>query len=156
MIRTAVVRLLMLSSLLAMATPGLGQNIMTVRSVQDFERSMATLQSSIESHGYTVSHVQRCDSGLTGLGYETDRYRVVFFGKLDEVRRLSAEYPELIPFLPLKISIFAEGDESIVSAINPTALGSLYRDEELQVQFGRWENDLRSILSELRQDPTAE
>ena len=102
-----------------------------------------------------MSHVQRCDSGLTGLGYETDGYRVVFFGKLDEVRQLSAEYPELIPFLPLKISVFAEGDESIVSVINPTSLGSFYPGEALARQFDRWENDLRSILRELRAAETA-
>ena len=152
MIKKTLTRLILLTTLLAASLPAAAQNIMTVRSAQDFEKSITSLQASIETHGYTVSHVQRCDSGLTGLGYETDRYRVVFFGKLGEVRRLSAEYPELIPFLPLKISIFAEGDESIVSSINPTSLASLYRDEQLKVQFGRWENDLRSILSELQQD----
>ncbi len=150
MIRTAIVRLLLLSSLLAAATSTPAQNILTVRSALDFERAMPTLKSSIESHGYAVSHVQRCDSGLTGLGYETDGYRVVFFGKLEEVRQLSAAYPELIPFLPLKISIFAEGDESIVSSINPASLGGLYRDDKLRLQFRRWEADLRSILGELQ------
>lgn len=150
MTRVAIFRLMLLTSLLACAAPALAQNILTVRSEQDFERAMTTLKSSIESHGYAVSHVQRCDSGLTGLGYETDRYRVVFFGKLEEVRQLSAAYPQLIPFLPLKISIFAEGDESIVSSINPASLGGLYRDDKLRVQFRRWEADLRSILRELQ------
>ena len=150
MTKTTILRLLMASALLAAALPAAAQNILTARSAQNFERSMLLLKSSIESHGYTVSHVQRCDSGLTGLGYETDGYRVVFFGKLDEVRSLSAAHPELIPFLPLKISIFAEGDESVVSSINPAAMGALYPDEALRLQFKRWENDLRSILEEVR------
>ncbi len=150
MIRTALLRLVLLSSMLATSFPALAQNILTVRSGQDFERSMTALKSSIESHGYTVSHVQRCDSGLTGLGYETDRYRVVFFGKLDEVRQLSADYPELIPFLPLKIALFAEGEQTIISSINPISLGAFYRDADLDIQFRRWENDLRSILLELQ------
>lgn len=148
--KTMIARLLLAVALVAAALPAVAQNILTARSSQNFERSMLRLKASIESHGYTVSHVQRCDSGLTGLGYETDGYRVVFFGKLDEIRRLSAAHPALTPFLPLKISIFAEGDESIVSSINPAALGAFYRDEELQLQFSRWENDLRSILGELR------
>ena len=152
MIKTVFIRLILLFSLLAATLPGYAQNILTVRSAQNFERSMASLKSSIESHGYRVSHVQRCDSGLTGLGYETDRYRVVFFGKLDEVRQLSADHPGLIPFLPLKIALFAEGDETIISSINPTSLGEFYRDAELEVQFRRWENDLRSILRELQID----
>ena len=148
--KKAIASLLLASALLAAALPAAAQNILTARSAQNFERSMLQLKASIESHGYTVSHVQRCDSGLTGLGYETDGYRVVFFGKLDEIRSLSAAHPELTPFLPLKISIFAEGDESIVSSLNPVALGAFYRDEDLQLQFRRWENDLRSILDEVR------
>lgn len=135
--------------------PGLAQNILTVRSAQDFEHSMTSLQSSIETHGYKVAHVQRCDSGLTGLGYETDRYRVVFFGKHEEVRRLSADFPELIPFLPLKIAVFAEGEQTIISSINPTSLGEFYADDRLRIQFKRWENDLRSILSDMQQGGSA-
>lgn len=134
--------------------PGIAQNILTVRSAQDFEHSMASLQASIETHGYRVAHVQRCDSGLTGLGYETDRYRVVFFGKLDEVRRLSADYPELIPFLPMKIAVFAEGEQTIISSINPSSLGEFYTDDQLRIQFKRWENDLRSILTDMQQGGT--
>ena len=136
--------------LLIVITPVQAQNILTVRSALRFENSMPTLKSSIEAHGYTVSHVQRCDSGLQGYGYVTDRYRVVFFGKLDEVRQLSEQHPELIPFLPLKIALFAEGEHTIISSINPSSLGDYYPSNELRVQFRRWENDLRSILRELQ------
>ena len=130
------------------------EEILTVRSAQDFEKTMTSLQQSIEAHGYTVAHVQRCDSGLTGLGYVTDRYRIVFFGKFGEVRELSIRHPDLIPFLPLKIAVFAEGDQSIVTSINPESLGEFHADADLKVQFKRWENDLRSILAEQQASST--
>ncbi|MDH3760659.1 MAG: DUF302 domain-containing protein [Gammaproteobacteria bacterium] len=150
----SLIKLWMALALSLTSLPGIAQNILTVRSVQDFEHSMTSLQSSIETHGYKVAHVQRCDSGLTGLGYETDRYRVVFFGKHEEVRRLSADFPELIPFLPLKIAVFAEGEQTIISSINPTSLGEFYADDRLRIQFKRWENDLRSILTDMQQGDT--
>ena len=143
-------RIILTLGLLTLSSTLSAQGILTVRSALDFEASMPALKASIEAHGYTVSHVQRCDSGLQGFGYETDRYRILFFGKIDEVRNLSAEYPELIPFLPLKMALFAEGDNSIVSAINPIALGEFYPDEKLRIQFRRWEKDLRSILAEMQ------
>ncbi len=143
-------RLIVTALLLAAWLPVAAQNILTARSSQDFEQSMSTLKSSIETHGYRVAHVQLCDSGLQGFGYQTDRYRVVFFGKLDEVRQLSAKHPDLIPFLPLKIAVFAEGDQTIISSINPASLGSFYTDEALRIQFKRWENDLRSIFTDLQ------
>ena len=149
-------RILLIPGLLMLSLSASAQGILTVRSALDFEDSMPALKASIAAHGYTVSHVQRCDSGLQEFGYETDRYRILFFGKIDEVRRLSAEYPGLIPFLPLKIALFAEGDNSIVSAINPVALGEFYTDENLRRQFRRWESDLRSILDDIQhRDETA-
>lgn len=137
--------------LLSLASlPTQAQNILTVRSDLYFDYAMSLVKTSIEAHGYTVAHVQRCDQGLTKAGYETDLYRVIFFGKFDETRQLTRERPELIPYLPLKIAIFAEGEQTIVSAINPTALGAFFADEELSSQFRRWENDLRSILHEVQ------
>ncbi len=143
-------RIFLALGLLALPLSASAQGILTVRSALEFEDSMPALKASIEAHGYAVSHVQRCDSGLQGSGYETDRYRILFFGKIDEVRSLSAEYPGLIPFLPLKILLFAEGDQSIMAAINPVALGEFYPDEKLRVHFRRWESDLRSILAEMQ------
>lgn len=130
--------------------PATAQNILTVRSASGFEQSMTGLKASIEAHGYTVSHVQRCDGGLHDFGYETDYYRVIFFGKLDEIRKLSAKRPDLIPFLPLKIAVFAEGNQTIISSINLVSLNEFYRDDELRVQFKRWENDLQSIMADLQ------
>ena len=90
MIKMLHLRILVLLLTLGCITPAIAQNVLTVRSAQDFENSMTALKASIETHGYAVSHVQRCDRGLTGLGYETDRYRVVFFGKLDEFKTAAA------------------------------------------------------------------
>ena len=146
------IRLIAAVLMLTACFPLAAQNILTVRSVQQFEQAMTALQSSIETHGYTVAHVQTCDSGLKGFGYETDRYRVVFLGKFAETRQLSEKYPDLIPFLPLKIAVFAEGDQTIASVINPSSLGAFYADEDLRIQFKRWENDLRSILADLQKN----
>ncbi len=126
------------------------QDILTVRSSLGFDQAISFLQNNIESHGYSVSLVQRCDRGLNNSGHETDLYRVIFLGKRDEIRRLSKQHPELIPYLPLKIAIFAEGQHTILSTINPAALDTLFDDETLRDQFRRWEADLRSILYEVQ------
>ncbi len=139
---------MVLFSLLSL--PAQAQNILTVRTDLSFDFAMSFLQNNIESHGYTVAHVQRCDRGLNKAGHDTDLYRVIFLGKHDEIQRLSRESPELIPYLPLKIAVFAEGEHTIVSTINPTALNLFFADERLRAQFRRWENDLRSILNEVQ------
>ena len=99
------------------------EGILMARTTMEFDAALEVLKSSIEAHGYTVAHVQRCDGGMRGMGYETDNYKTIFFGKYDEITRLSKKYPELIPYLPLKMAIYSEGKESILAILNPIVLG---------------------------------
>lgn len=142
-----------LAALVLLLAPFAGahaEDLFMVRSDLPFPETMATLQDSIRQHGYVVTRVQRVDIGLIAMGYKTDKYRVVFFAKLDETQRLAKEHPELIPYLPQKISIFAEEDQTVLIASNPAVLKALYPDRTLAKQFDRWENDLRSIFEEFR------
>ncbi len=54
-----------------------------------FPSPCSPLQESIRDHGYAIWRVQRVGIGFTGMGYKTDKYRIVFFGKIDEVRNLA-------------------------------------------------------------------
>jgi len=60
---------------------------------------------TIRDHGYAISRVQRVGIGFTGMGYKTDKYRIVFFGKIDEVRNLAEKESQMIPYLPPMRSI---------------------------------------------------
>lgn len=122
------------------------EDMIMTRSVLAFPEAMLALQESISAHGYTVSRVQRIDIGLTGMGYKTDKYRVVFAGKIDEIRELTSKAPQLTPYLPPKISIFAEGDQTILVTINPKEYAAIAGDAVDPVFFDRWESDLRSIF----------
>jgi uncharacterized protein (DUF302 family) len=125
------------------------EDIIMTRSVLPFPEAMLALQDSITAHGYTVSRVQRVDVGLTGKGYKTDKYRVVFAGKIDEIRMLTAHAPQLIPYLPPKVSIFAEGEQTVLVTINPEVYADIAGKDIDPVFFKRWENDLRSIFNDV-------
>jgi uncharacterized protein (DUF302 family) len=126
------------------------EGMLMVRSRALFEESMSALQEAISAQGYTLSRVQRVDIGLSESGFKTDKYRAVFFGKPEEIRALSARYPELIPYMPLQIVIFAEGDETLLVAANPMHLRTDYAETELGVVFARWEQDMRAIMEQVR------
>lgn len=138
--------------LLLLAAPAAAQELMMVRAPHSFPEAMLTLQTAIADHGYTLSRVQRVDIGLTGSGFTTDKYRVVFFGKIEEIRTLTARYPQLIPYLPLHMTIFAEEEETIVVMEDPARMANLVSDPEVEFLFRRWHNDVLSIMDELRQE----
>lgn len=116
----------------------------------DFPLAMVHLQKAIADQGYTISRVQRVDIGLTKSGYKTERYRIVFFGKPAEIKRLSRKYPELIPYLPLKIVIFAEGEDTLVVASDPMNLDRFYQKRGLKTYFSRWSHDFQEIFDRIR------
>ena len=123
-------------------------NMMMVRTTQTFPEAMAELQNQIRERGYVVSRVQRVDIGLTKSGYKTDKYRVVFYGKPEEIRELSRRYPQLTAYLPLKISIFAEDRDTILVTANPQHLKKV-GDAELAKVIDVWEKDLATIFSKI-------
>ena len=135
--------------LLQLPRLAMAEDLIMTRSVLAFPEAMLALQESITAHGYTVSRVQRIDIGLTGMGYKTDKYRVVFAGKIDEIRELTDKAPRLTPYLPPKISIFAEGNQTILVTINPKQYAAIAGEAVDPVIFDRWESDLRSIFHDV-------
>ena len=147
--RSLIARLAVMLALLP--SPSLwAQDLLMVRSQQAFPEAMITLQNTIGDHGYTLSRVQRVDIGLTTFGFKTDKYRVVFFGKKDEIDSLTAQHPEMIPYLPLQFAIFAEQQQTLVVATNPERFIEIFPDSDLTAVFQRWSTDMRSMLDDVR------
>ena len=151
MARFVILIALLVSSLSVVANPFsavFASNLIMARSHEKFPEAMLTLQTSIKEHGYTVARVQRIDIGLTGMGFKTDKYRVVFVGKRDEIQYLTKKYPELTPYMPPKVSIFAEDNDTVVVTVNPAVYKDMIDDEEDRRIFDRWENDVYSVFKD--------
>jgi uncharacterized protein (DUF302 family) len=145
------VKLLLGLVLSTLTASTLADELLIVRSTQNFEEAMSTLQANIAARGYKVAKVQRVDVGLEAKGYKTDKYRVVFYGKPGEIEQLAAKYPTLIPYLPLNVAIFAEGGYTILTTARPGVLKQFFPQPELQPLFEQWEKDLIAILDEVRE-----
>jgi len=122
--------------------------LIMVRAEQPFADAITDLQIAIQDHGYQVARIQRVDVGLASGGYTTAEYRLVFFGKPEEMRELEESHPELLPYLPLKIVIFAEGGSTLALAYNPAILQTFFKTDAPQTLIRRWEKDMRSILDQ--------
>lgn len=143
-------RLAVLFSLILLTSPlQAADRLLMARTTQNFPEAMLQLQEVIKQHGYTVSRVQRVDIGLTTFGYQTDKYRVVFYGKPEQIREMTDKYPQLIPYLPLKIAIFAELEDTLLVASSPMQLMQTDESELTQV-LNAWTADLLSIMEAMR------
>lgn len=133
------------------AAPASAQGLIMARSSQMFPESMTLLQAAISSRGYTITRLQQVNENLAKMHYASDLYRVVFFGKYDEIKAITEKHPDLIPYLPLSITIFAEDNQAILVANHPLTFAEYFPYPELKPVFERWENDLVQIMDEVRE-----
>lgn len=145
-----LLRLITAIMLLCIAMPLLASDLIMARSQQSFPEAMLALQTSVREHGYQITRVQRIDIGLTGMGYKTDKYRVVFVGKSDEIQYLVEKYPVLAAYMPPQVSIFAEQGETVFITANPNIYADMIDNEKDRVLFKRWESDVYSVFDDIR------
>lgn len=127
------------------------EKLLSVRTSQDFELALEQVQDVLKQHGFSVAHIQKCDSGLQGMGYKTDDYKIVFFGRVEEVRALSKQYPDLVPLFPFKLAIYTQGDATVLSVLNPESVAPLLdADPALQQQLQAWGKEFRAVLADLQ------
>jgi len=136
---------------LFLAAPAVADGLLMARTNNQFPESMTLLQSAISAHGYTITRLQQVNENLAKRHFASDMYRVVYFGKYDEIKQVTAKHPELIPFLPLNITIFAEGDQAILVASHPRMLEAFFPDPALKPVFERWGKDMEAIIDEVRE-----
>ena len=151
-LRKNVVAVALCAALAAMWIPvARADGLMMARSARMFPEAMVLLQSAISARGYKITRYQEVNENMARRNFKSDMYRVVFFGKYEEIKALSAQHPELIPFIPLSITIFAEGDQAILVAAHPREFGVFFPDPRLKSVFERWEKDIAEIFNELRE-----
>jgi len=135
--------------LLLIAMPVQAENMIMLRVHHNFDDTMILLKEKLNDYGYKIAHIQKCDGGLSDFGYKTDFYKSIFFGKFQEMRKLTGSHPQIIPYIPLKIAVMQEKDTVVIVSLNPDILAEFFPDRELQIQFKRWENDIRAIFDEV-------
>lgn len=125
------------------------EGLMMARTKQTFPEAMLKLQYTIKNLGYKISRVQRIDIGLTKSGYATDKYRIVFFGKKEEIDFISSKYPHLTPYIPWKVAIFAEQQDTLIVTTDPMRFSDKKHSGANKYLLA-WKNDLNKIMTIFR------
>lgn len=141
-------RLVLALLLCVTAAAASADELVMLRSARPFAEAMERLGQAVTDHGYRIQRVQRVDAGLTSGGFPSAEYRIVYFGKPDEFNALAASHPRLLAYLPLRITIFAEGNSTVLVTNNPALLGTFFKDDALRTTFQHWETDVRSIMEQ--------
>ena len=75
---------------------------------------------------------------------------MVFYGRNDELEKIIALHPEMAPYLPLKIAVFAEESQTLLIANNPLNLQAFFAHPDMKPITERWARDLQTMLDKTR------
>lgn len=122
-----------------------------VRTSYSFDQAIDTAEQHLINKGYTVVFTQKCDNALGHYQYATDSYRVLMFSKLDFSRQWLPKYPEIAAFLPLRLAVFAEGDDTMLASYHPMDIAKGLNTPELNPFFEQWAQDIEAIMQTMNQ-----
>jgi len=136
---------------IASSAQAITNDMMMLRMHMKADVAIEYLKSALEQRGYAIAHTQKCDGGMHSFGYTTDFYRSIFFGKGAEAREISKAHPDFVSYIPLKMTVVAEREETVMSIVNPHVFDRFYSDDPMMLQyFKNWHHDILSIFSDLR------
>ena len=146
-----VVRVLALWILIFASTVSAGHDELLIERVNaKFSYTWLALDKTIKANGYKAAYLQRCDFALNERHYKSDKYRILFFGQYDEMKAMSKKYPEIAPFIPLKVTVMEEGKHTLIITTPPITLLPLVKTDEDRMQIFRWNEDVKSILKQVK------
>ncbi len=141
-LKAALLILLICSS----TTRGHEHNILVERIDLPFTQTLLAVKTTIVELGYQIAKVQRVDKAMNKVDYATDKYRIIHFGQATQNAGLLTKCPALIAWLPLRITLAAEREQTLLITLNPLILEQFCGPE---IQFQKWKNDLDLLVNKL-------
>jgi uncharacterized protein (DUF302 family) len=120
-----------------------------VRVNTNFNNTWQALNDKVDEYNYKTAYLQRCDFALNERDYKSDKYRILFFGEYKKMEYLSRKYPAIVPYLPLKVVVMAEGDNTIIINNPLQILLPTLEDKDKEI-INKWQQDLDKIFAEIK------
>jgi uncharacterized protein (DUF302 family) len=130
-------------------------SVIMEKTQYDFSHTWLNLQKYTKKQGYNIGFKQRCDLGLKKMHYKSNKYRILFFGKYQEMKDITKRNPEITPHLPLAITSIESYDDKNVTTLvsaSPKEWLNLVKSKEDKAMINRWHLDILQIIKNTQND----
>jgi len=115
----------------------------------NFNQTWYSLYKTVKDFGYKTTYLQKCDVALKQRKYESDKYRILFFGEYRNMEYLSKKYPEIVPFLPLKTVVIEEKGSTLLLSNPPNILLEIVKGGDIHI-INKWQKDMENIFTVIK------
>ncbi len=128
----------------ALGAPATQVGLIESRCAAPLPEAMSWLQKVVADHDYQVMQIQPVGEALATRGYRGEDFKVLFIGRADDFKRVQADYPPLMPFLPLNLTLADDNGATRLSVMPPAGQG-LSPPPVVARLMARWRDDLTMI-----------
>jgi uncharacterized protein (DUF302 family) len=115
----------------------------------NFNQTWYSLFAEVKKAKLKTAYLQKCDFALKQRKYESDKYRILFFGEYEKMEYLSNKYPEIVPFLPLKAIVIEESkNQTLLLANPPNILLEVVKGKDGDI-IKKWQKDMEIIFANI-------
>ncbi len=125
----------------------LAKPVIEVRSQLPPEELIPLLKMSINSHNFVFIRRQTLYEGMPG-GKAESPVHILHFCRFGMLNRALKVDQRVGTFLPCQITVNREGDQTVMSAVNPKALSPLFHKPELELYCSLISKQYLQIMQE--------
>ncbi|SFV61395.1 hypothetical protein MNB_SUP05-5-538 [hydrothermal vent metagenome] len=119
----------------------------------DFSNTWISLQKYIKKQGHQIAFRQRCDFALKQRHFDTQLYRILFFGQYQKIKEIVKRNPKIIPHLPLSITVVESNNkETLLITASLEYLINLVKSEQDKEIIRQWSKDVLQIVDNVKND----
>ncbi len=120
-----------------------------VESSKNMESLCRDLEKAVVAHSFGVMMVHDLNETMRKKGVQFNRpCRIFEVCNPHQARRVLEKNMDLSAFLPCRISVFTDGEKTVIATLKPTALISLMNMPDLQPVAWEVEETLMKIMKE--------
>lgn len=121
----------------------------TVYSDKNIEKLAGDLEESVARHKFGVVGMHDLKEAMNNKGVEFERECLIYeVCNPQQAKRVLETNMEVSTALPCRISVYAEGDKTVLATLKPTSMIALFPNPELGSVAEEVEETLMSIMKE--------
>ena len=124
-------------------------NILSVRSTKDLEQVAADLETAVPNHRFGIIAKHNLTATMAKKGVELGRECLIFeVCNPHQAKTVLEADMEISTALPCRLSVYRDGDETVISTIRPSALFEFFHADGAEAAAAEVESAMEAIMSE--------
>ncbi len=120
----------------------------TVRTTKTFDGAVSSVEAKTKEKGFGVLHIHDIKAIFASKGIEHEPLKIIEICNAKYASQVLAKDIKIALMLPCRISVYAEGKETRISALRPRVIADFYPQADIGAMAQEIDKIILSIVDE--------